>query len=312
MFPTKEHPFDGIFIKEQIEELQKIHHFEYEVLIIDGIYKGKGEYLKSVFTIPKKIRAYNPDIIHIHYGISGLFLLFFQPKQKVFVTLHGSDFNDRGSNKHQVWVSIKVIKRANKVFVQNSEMLKNALIYNKNAEILTCGIDTEYFDILDDFDIPKNSKTIIFPSSPTREVKNYPLFCEVIEQIRKMSSYKIEVKHIENLNRDQVRETLNKADLLLLTSKTEGSPQSVKEALSCGLPVVSVPVGDVAEILSDIPNCHVSLKHDPKELAILALNALETRKTNIRNAFISKGHYCTKKISKKLAVDYGFQNMELL
>lgn len=307
MFPTKEHPFDGIFIKEQIEELHQTHRFEYEVMIIDGIYKGKGEYLKSIFTIPKKIKEYNPDIIHIHYGISGLFLLFFQPKQKVFVTLHGSDFNDRGSNKHQVWVSKQVIKRANKVFVQNSEMLKNALAYNKNTEILTCGIDTEYFAILDNVNVPETAKTIIFPSSPTREVKNYPLFCEVIEQIRKISSYDIKVSHIENMNRAQVRELMNKADLLLMTSKTEGSPQSVKEALSCGLPVVSVPVGDVSEIISDIPNCHVSAKHDASELALLALKALDTGKANIRNAFISKGHYCSKKISKRLAMDYGFQ-----
>jgi glycosyltransferase involved in cell wall biosynthesis len=42
------------------------------------------------------------------------------------------------------------------------------------------------------------------------------------------------------------------SDCLLLTSAIEGSPNVVKEAVSCGLPVVSTPVGDVEEILGEV------------------------------------------------------------
>jgi len=59
---------------------------------------------------------------------------------------------------------------------------------------------------------------------------------------------------------------LNASDALLLTSQHEGSPTIVKEALGCGLPVVSVDVGDVAERIERIEGCHLA-QPDATDLA---------------------------------------------
>jgi glycosyltransferase involved in cell wall biosynthesis len=45
---------------------------------------------------------------------------------------------------------------------------------------------------------------------------------------------------------------LNAADCLILTSSLEGSPNAVKEALMCNLPVISTAVGDVGELLAGV------------------------------------------------------------
>lgn len=47
------------------------------------------------------------------------------------------------------------------------------------------------------------------------------------------------------------------ADCLLHTSVSEGSPNVVKEALACNLPVVATPSGDVLELLHGVDACAV-------------------------------------------------------
>ena len=62
--------------------------------------------------------------------------------------------------------------------------------------------------------------------------------------------------------------------MLLLTSRSEGSPNVVKEALATELPVVSTPVGDVAKLVRDVPGSHVR-PADPRALADALADALE-------------------------------------
>jgi glycosyltransferase involved in cell wall biosynthesis len=50
---------------------------------------------------------------------------------------------------------------------------------------------------------------------------------------------------------DCIPEIMNCADVVVLCSLFEGSPTTVKEALACGVPVVTAPVGDVADIVRD-------------------------------------------------------------
>jgi glycosyltransferase involved in cell wall biosynthesis len=56
-----------------------------------------------------------------------------------------------------------------------------------------------------------------------------------------------------------------------MTSLDEGSPNCVKEALACGVPVVSVDVGDVRKMISGLSNCSI-VPATPEALAA----ALET------------------------------------
>ena len=56
------------------------------------------------------------------------------------------------------------------------------------------------------------------------------------------------------------------ADALVLTSFAEGSPNCVKEALACAIPVVAVDVGDVRELLDGLTNCAV-VPPEPEALA---------------------------------------------
>ncbi|MBP5741859.1 MAG: glycosyltransferase, partial [Paludibacteraceae bacterium] len=59
---------------------------------------------------------------------------------------------------------------------------------------------------------------------------------------------------------------LNAVDCMLMTSKSEGSPQIVKEAIATGCPIVSVDVGDVKERISGLENCCIA-EREPRLIA---------------------------------------------
>lgn len=305
MYPTDTNPSSGIFVKEQIEELERHATFDYKVFLIDGIGKGKKEYFKSIFQIPKMIKKYKPDIIHVHYGISGIFLLFHKPKNcKVILTLHGGDIQEKGSTPLQIFFTKRVVRHADHVFVQNAGMKQIIEKINPQVEIMTCGIDPDFFyPEIHDFK-EDNSTTILFPSSPGRWDKNYPLFEKTIENLKKKGIKNIKIETLENLTREEVRKVMSRSDLMILTSVSEGSPQAVKEALLCNLPVVSTPVGDVMEMMEDIPNCFVSTQHKDIELADLAEKALKERNQRIRESFLKKERYFNKNIAERLAKFY--------
>jgi glycosyltransferase involved in cell wall biosynthesis len=60
---------------------------------------------------------------------------------------------------------------------------------------------------------------------------------------------------------------MSACDALLFTSMQEGSPNAVKEALACDLPVVSVEVGDVPVRLQGIEGCELCSDERPETIA---------------------------------------------
>ena len=92
---------------------------------------------------------------------------------------------------------------------------------------------------------------------------------------------------LKGYTRDQVNTLMYNCDALLMTSKSEGSPQVIKEAMACGCPIVSVDVGDVAERTSGVEGCYVVSTREPKDIAEALQEALQFEgRTNGRQRII--------------------------
>jgi glycosyltransferase involved in cell wall biosynthesis len=300
MFPTRSHNYYGIHVKEQIDGLKKHFNFDSLLFFINALEKGKLEYLKSLIAIKKSIKNFKPDIIHIHYGLSGLFLLFFRPKCKIFITLHGGDILAKQGNYAQVLLTKRILKKVDKAFILNSEMALTLSKLSVPFEILPCGVDVDFFNPnISNID-KEPHKTLVFPGDPNRKVKNYELFEKVVYELRSLYPHKLNIKTVHNLNREQVVDLLRNSDCLVMTSWSEGSPQIVKEALSCNLPVVSVPVGDVKEVLDELPGCFVAQNHSAKELAECVINSFDSDYSDLREKFINKRIYDNGSIINRL------------
>lgn len=237
-----------------------------ESLIANGVkleyftIKGKGiiGYLKSVFPLRKTITSKKYDIIHAHYSLTAFiasFSLFFL-KIPLIVSLMGSDVNSNYFEKI-------LIKLFNSLFwnsvVVKSEDMKNK-IKLKDAEIIPNGIDFSIFKPLNQLEardkvgFDKNKKQVLWLADPNRYVKNIDLAKKAFSLVKENSC---ELKIVHGIRHDEIPIYLNACDLLLLTSRWEGSPNVIKEAMACNLPIVTTNVGDVELIINYTEGCFV-------------------------------------------------------
>ena len=103
-------------------------------------------------------------------------------------------------------------------------------------------------------------------------VKNYPLFRDTLDILQKKHNIAVKEVCLSNMTRSEVATTLRDADLMLMTSISEGSPQVVKEAMACNLPVVSTNVGDVEFLLENVKNSACTESHTPEALSNLIVS----------------------------------------
>lgn len=275
MFPTNQSPYYGIFVKEQVDSIKRYHDdVNIDVFYIDGI-SSSWNYLKTIPSLINKSNSGNYDLVHIHYGLAGLFTLFaYSIKIPIVVTLHGGDIQIDQGKTIQVALTKRILKKATYAITLNDKMDDVVKQYCHNTVQCPCSVNTDVFkDVYVVHDCVEE-KRIIFPSDRNRWVKNFPLFETVLSILERKYGIKTSFKEVKNMNREEVCHLFNESDLLIMTSRSEGSPQVVKEAMACNLPIVTTPVGDVHYLLSGVKNSIVCNSHDADEIASCAVSIL--------------------------------------
>ena len=109
---------------------------------------------------------------------------------------------------------------------------------------------------------------------------------------------------LKGYTRDQVYALMYTCDSLLLTSKTEGSPQVIKEAMACGCPIVSVDVGDVAERTEGVEGCYVVSSRNPKAIADVIKKAIAFEKRTKGHDRIIEAKLTNEQVAKRIIKIY--------
>ena len=233
------------FIKEQMDSL-KVNNIDLSLFQIKK--KGPIGYLFSLKLLKNQIKTFKPDLIHAHYGLSGLFANL-QRKVPVITTYHGSDINDK---KTLLLSMISIILSKHNIFV--SQSLKNVSKVKYGYSIIPCGIDLKIFKYIEKNEARKimnlelSRKYVLFSGSFDNEIKNSILAQNAVKRMDNVTL--IELK---NYTRSEVNLLFNSVDVALLTSFSEGSSQFVKEAMACNCPVVSTNVADLILLFGDVP-----------------------------------------------------------
>lgn len=238
------------FVTEQAESLRRLG-IEVEYFGIIG--KGAFGYLKNLPALKKKIKECNPDLIHAHYGLSGL-LATLQTKVPVVVTYHGSDIHKGGI---VLLFSKLAMYRADYNIIVADHLKKIAKV-KQRVSVIPCGVDDKTFFMINKQEARtllnwnRNMRYVLFAGAFDREVKNPALAKAVVSGIKDC-----QLIELKGYSRQQVNLLLNAADCLLMTSHNEGSPQIIKEAMCTGTPIVTVNVGDVEDICSNTKGCYI-------------------------------------------------------
>lgn len=262
------------FIREQVEAL-RAQGCECEYYHIKG--KGLFGYLREVSGLRKMILEVKPEVIHAHYGLSCLLANLATRRVPVVSTYHGSDINEPKVlpfSKLAIWLSMW------NIFVSKRNMALAGAVEGKKCSLIPCGINLPmpWSELQDqkaeqltlnqwvETVLPKGKKLVLFAGAFDNAVKNPELAKQAMNELTN-EGVKADLIELKGYNRDQVYALMYNCDVFLMTSKTEGSPQVIKEAMACGCPIVSVDVGDVAERAEGVDGCFIVKNREPKVIA---------------------------------------------
>ncbi|WP_276301477.1 glycosyltransferase [Halorussus lipolyticus] len=210
--------------------------------------RSVADYLRFV---PEAIREATEeyDLVHANYGLTAPMALA-QRELPVVVSLWGSDLLGEFG-----WLSKACARWADEVVVMSAEMDAQVGV---ESHVVPHGVNAEQFrpaskcEAREEVGWTDDARHVLFPYAPDRSLKDFPRAGRVVESARERVESPVELHPLGGVDHDRIPTYMNAADVLLLTSRREGLPNSVKEAMCCNLPVVATDVGDVAECLRGV------------------------------------------------------------
>jgi glycosyltransferase involved in cell wall biosynthesis len=251
----------------QIEYLQRAGN---EVLLfgVDDRTSLRG-ILRNIKELQLEISSFEPNLVVTYYGTMVAAISRLAAKDiPLVITFRGSDLQGT-SNPGWGWrlrdslgrcLSLWAAESARRIVVNGYGLLNSLPVpVQRKTHNIPNGIDIQVFAPrpLDEarcrLDWSLGEKVILFNAGvgSGQVVKNKPL-AEATLLLLRQHMPEVRLECISSLSREQVALYMNACDCLLVTSLHEGSPDLVKEALACNLPVVSVPCGDIPERLRNV------------------------------------------------------------
>src|SRR5688572_16888921 len=141
MYPSKEFPALGSYVKSQINSLSR--HVDNEVLIIQGL-TGLRPYVLAVPRILRKLYFSKFDVIHIHYGnLSSLIKILYWGRTPLVTSYCGDDLlgtiTERGKHSQKSLFFMKLntfLARRDACSIVKSKILGDRIQRARRVEIV--------------------------------------------------------------------------------------------------------------------------------------------------------------------------------
>jgi teichuronic acid biosynthesis glycosyltransferase TuaC len=288
LFISSGNSFEGIspIVLNQGESLKKAG-IQVDYFTIQG--KGAWGYIRNIPLIRKQLKN-NYSLVHAHYSLSA-FVATLAGAKPLIASLMGSDI--RLSFGFRLLIKFFSSYFWKATIVKSNEMKEKLRL--TNLEVIPNGVDMNKFLPLDRTICQKDLKWksgiihILFAANPDRPEKNFKLTKEAFEIILK-DQLNMELHVLKNVPINQMPLYINAANVVVLSSLWEGSPNVIKEAMACNVPIVSTKVGDVDWLFGDCEG-HFIASNDSNDFGLKLKMAIEYSQINLctkgRNRLIS-------------------------
>ncbi|HEU5423441.1 MAG TPA: glycosyltransferase [Nitrolancea sp.] len=266
MYPTPEKPVFGTFVRTQVECLRRAG-IDVDVLAMDGRFR-KLIYPRGIVQLQQRLARERYDLVHAFYGYSGM-VARCQWKLPLVVTYEGSDLNGatgwggrRGRSNAVVVPAGKLLARlADAAIVQSQEMADR--IPNANVHVVPHEVDFDTFQVTPrdearrQLGLSLDKKYLLFGANPEIGRKNFALARAAAAQVA-ADDPSVELLVVWRESQPRLALYMSACDALVFPSYSEGSPNVVKQALACNLPIVATDVGDIAEVIAGTDLCFLA------------------------------------------------------
>ena len=262
MYPSEGMPYHGTFVKTQVESLRR-EGVHVDVFFVDGV-KNTLNYLWAFPRLWARLLTHRYDLIHAHYVFSGI-IARAQLIDPVVLTHHGSQVFDGW----QAPICRMITPFMDRAVVVSPEMKEK--MGNNTVEVIPCGIDFDLFKPIpkdqarEELNLPQDKKLVLWAGEYWRPIKRFDIVQKSVELLQKRDP-DAELVLVGKKPLHEVPKYMSACDVLLLVSDGEGSPMVIKEAMACNLPIVSVPAGDVPEVIGGTEGCYLC-SQDPQDVA---------------------------------------------
>ncbi|HEY4816493.1 MAG TPA: glycosyltransferase [Candidatus Acidoferrum sp.] len=290
IYPTADNPAFGSYVRTQAESLKKAG-VDIEMLILKDRHR-KLIYPKAIFQLQRRLAGSSIDLVHAHYGLVGM-VARTQWKVPVVITYHGSDLlgwiNSRGERERLgtliAGAGRLLARSVDAAIVQSDEMA--CKLKKSNVYVIPHEVDFKVFQPTERqqartvLGLKPGKKYLLFAANPKVGVKRFPLAKAVADCVTAQDP-SVELLVVSKETQQRLALYMSASDALIFPSYQEGSPNIVKQAMACNLPIVSSDVGDVRQLIGSTKDCYVCDSNVPEFTARIVEILAHRRRTDGR------------------------------